>query len=162
MLFRSFYYHLGKYISPISLMEFGFDLGLFPGCFMTSCKSVKKFYGFKEKDGSFFSERIGARNIKKVYKGQSSYHHGLIYDKYFDKIMMNSLDLIIFSSEQKYDKQLEILDFIWPYLSDYGIIVCDNLNRNEGTKEAFDAFCHGRNRDSIIFGTRHGTGLVRK
>ncbi len=160
--YAGFYYHFGKYIEPNSIFEFGFDLGLFPASFMISCKTVQRFLGFREKDGDFFSERIGARNIKKSFKGKSDYYHGTIYDKKFDKFLMNSWDMIIFATEYKYDKQLEYLDFIWPHVSDYGIIVCDNLNRHSPTKEAFNAFAQSKNREPILFSTRHGTGLLQK
>lgn len=160
--YAGFYYHLGKYIQPESLMEIGFDLGLFPACFLTSCKSVRKFVGFREEDQNFFSFRIGSKNIKKVFKGNCDYIHGSIYGKHFEKIPMNSVDFIIISTLKNYDKQLEYLEFMWQYLSYDGIMVCDNINMQSSVKDAFDAFSGGRNRQPIFFKTRHGTGLLQK
>ena len=55
--FSGFYYHLGKKIDPESMIEIGFDLGLLSGSFLTSCKSVKRFLGFREKSKYFASLR---------------------------------------------------------------------------------------------------------
>jgi len=160
--YAGFYYHLGKYISPNSLMEFGFDLGLFSACFMISCKTVKNYFAFRESDGSFFSERIGARNIRRSYKGNSKYHYGSIHDDIFDKVFENRWDMVIFSVEEKYDKQLQYFEFVWPYLNENAIMVCDNIRRNQATKDAFEAFAFSKNRESCFFNTRHGTMILQK
>ena len=135
---------------------------LFRSSFMTSCKSVKKFIAFRENDGSYYSHRIGRKNIKKVFKGSSVYINTYLHHAELDKIITNSLDMVIFCCEHKYDKQLERLDYVWQYLSEDGIMLCENLNKTKSVKDAFVAFCEGSNREPIFFNTRHGTGLVRK
>jgi hypothetical protein len=52
--YAPFYYHLGKYIQPESMIEIGFDLGLLSSCFLKSCHTVKNFIGFKEKHRNSF------------------------------------------------------------------------------------------------------------
>jgi predicted O-methyltransferase YrrM len=161
--FTAFYYHLGKYLEPKSLLEVGFDLGLFSGCFMISCKTVEKFLAFREnKKDYYFSSKIGQRNIKKYFKGPIVFHFGTIYDDLLDKNLSQPYDMIIITMEQAYDKQLEYMEFFWPHLSENGIMVCENIIYHEPTKEAFDAFAFSKNREPIIFSTRNGTGILQK
>lgn len=160
--YAGFYYHLGKYIRPNSLMEFGFDLGLFSACFMIRCKSVNNYFGFRDYDGTYFSHRIGAKNIKRSYRGKAKYHYGNIHDNVFDKVFQQTWDMVIFSSEEKYDKHLQYFDFVWPHLNENAIIVCDNIKRNSPTREAFEAFAHSKNREFTFFATRHGTMVLQK
>jgi hypothetical protein len=47
--YAPFYYYLGKFIEPEKILEVGFDLGLLSSSLMLSCKSVKEFFGFKER-----------------------------------------------------------------------------------------------------------------
>ena len=160
--YAGFYYHLGKKLNPKSLLEFGFDLGLFPACFLISCKSVNRFYGFRIDDGNYFSNRIGARNVKKSYKGEAKYHYGKIYDRSFDEYLIKNWDMVIFACEDKYDKQMEYFEYVWPHVNENGIIICENISRHEPTKQAFDAFSYSKNREPVFFGTRHGTYLLQK
>jgi hypothetical protein len=161
--YSGFYYHLSKYIDPENIVDFSFDLGLLPATFMISCKSVKNFLGFREKTSDFFSFRLGRRNIKRVFKGNAKYYHGEIYDKEFDEIFGNFFwDFIIFNNEDRYDKMLEKLEFVWFNLKENGIIVCENIKRYTPVREAFMAFSESHNRKPIVFDTRYGTGLVQK
>ena len=160
--FAGFYYHLGKYVKPASLLEVGFELGLFSGSFLTSCKSVQRFCGYHESNPSFFSFRIGSRNIKKVFKGQKHFVDADKYDENFEKLLKQGWDMIIYPLENKYDRQLDLFEFFWPYLNENGIIVCDNIRRSSSTKEAFEAFVFSKNREHVNFETRHGTALFQK
>jgi hypothetical protein len=160
--YAGFYYHLGKNISPSSLLELNFELGIFSGSFMTSCKTVERFCGWHENDGNFFSFRIGARNIKKVHKKQRILVDTNQYDDRFEKVLKLGYDMIIFTQEHRYDRQLNLLEFFWKYLNENGIIVCDNTTRSTSTNEAFEAFAFSKNTNSIKFETRHGTSLLQK
>lgn len=160
--YAGFYYHLGKHLSPLSLLEVNFEIGLFSGCFMTSCKTVQRFCAWHETNTNFFSFRIGARNIKRVYKGQRIFVDTNQYDDKFEKVLSLGYDMIIFTQEQKYDRQLNLLEFFWKYLNENGIMVCDNTRRSPTTDEAFDAFAFSKNIRSIKFDTRHGTSLLQK
>ena len=82
--YAPFYYHLGKHLNPNSFLEIGFNIGLLGSCFLTSCKTVKKFFGFKEKNEEFIPTRIGKINIKKFVKNIEIYT-GQLYDDYFYK-----------------------------------------------------------------------------
>ena len=155
------YYHLGKYIEPKSVVEIGFDLGLLSACFLTSCKSVENFLGFKEASKDFASIRLGKKNIRLVFKKDADYYIGKLYDKEFDE-KINLHELIILNIEQNYDKHLEYLDFMWEHLKEHGIIVAEYINRHTPAKEAFIAFCESKNREYIQIPTRYGTGICQK
>ena len=43
-----FYYHLGTLVSPESVVEYGFDLGLLSSAFFMGCRSVRKFLAFQQ------------------------------------------------------------------------------------------------------------------
>lgn len=160
--FSGFYYHLGKKIKPESMIEIGFDLGLLSGSFLTSCKSVKRFLGFREKSKHFASLRLGKQNIKRSMKGERDFYIGSLYDLDLQALVGTKFDLVIITDESNYDKHLEYFDFIWSILNDFGIIVVEYLTRNSPSKQAFLAFCKSKNRESLIFKTRYGTGLVQK
>ena len=65
-----FYYHLGKYIEPESLLEIGFGTGLVSGTFMSTCSSVRQLYAF-DKDSSW---RLGRTNVLNVNPNLSKYN----------------------------------------------------------------------------------------
>jgi len=160
--YSGFYYHLSKYVSPCSLLEIGFDLGLLSGTFLSSCKTVKKFLGYRQINKEFTSTRLGERNIKRSIKGDRNFYMGNLYDFNFEQLISGEWDMVFITDESHYDKHLEYLDFIWPSVSENGIIVCEYLNKNKPAKDAFMAFCESKNRQPLLFATRYGTGLVQK
>ena len=159
--FAGFYYHLGKYIQPTRLLEIGFDLGLLSASLMISCKSVKKFIGFRESGKTFMSPRLGHKNVGKVMKGEKIFHTGNLYDSVFESLILG-VDAVVITDESSYDRHLEYLDFLWPCLSENGIIVCEYLDKNKPAKDAYRAFCESKNREPMLFATRYGTGMVQK
>ena len=160
--YSGFYYHLSKYTNPCSLLEIGFDLGLLSGTFLCSCKTVNKFLGFSQPKKEFTSTRLGERNIKRSMKGERNFFTGSLYDERFELLFAGNWDMAFITDETQYDNHLEYLDFIWPSVSDNGIIVCEYLNKNKPAKDAFMAFCESKNRQPLLFATRYGTGLVQK
>lgn len=157
------YYHLGKYIEPISMLEIGFDLGLLSASFMISCKSVENFVGFKQVSEEYVPLRLGKRNVKSVFKKQADFYVGNIYDNQFDQIFSSIFfDLVILNIEESYDKHLEYLDFIWPQLTDNGLIIAEYIERHTPSRDAFFAFCESKNRTPISLKTRYGTGILEK
>lgn len=161
--YAPFYYHLGKHIEPLSVMEVGFSLGLLSASFFTSCKSTQKFFGYKQNSSDFTPIRIGKSNINLRFKGESYFHIGNFYDQEFIDIFSPNLwDLIILNDETVYDKHLEYLDVIWPQVSEHGLIIAEYIDRHAPARDAFFAFCESKNRKPIIFETRYGTGLLQK
>lgn len=161
--YASFYYYLGKYVAPISVMEIGFSLGLLSASFFISCRDAKKFLGFKETTSEFVTPRLGKRNIRSVFKKDATFYTGTLYDQEFDKIFSpNSWDLIILNEETVYDKHLEYLEFVWPHVSEHGFVVAEYITRHGPAKDAFFAFAESKNRQPLLFETRYGTGLLQK
>lgn len=158
-----FYYHLGKYVKPLSVLEFGFTLGLLSCSFLSSCKTPKHFLGFKEIGPDYVPIRLGKRNIRLVFKEDANFYVGKLHDPEFEDIFSpNSWDLIILNIETVYDKHLEYLDFVWPKVSENGLIIAEYINRHIPAKEAFSAFCQSKNRKPAFFETRYGTGILQK
>ena len=56
--YSGFYYHLTKYVHPCSLLEIGFDLGLLSCTFLSACKSVNRFLGYRLPSEEFISTRL--------------------------------------------------------------------------------------------------------
>ena len=161
--YTCFYYHLGKYINPEFVCEFGFDLGLLSACFLTSCKSVKHFFGYKKLSEEFSSMRLGKSNIRLVFKGQRDFYTGNSFDQEFiDIFSPNSWDLVILNCEDSFDKHLEYLEVIWPHLSENGLIIAEYNDRNIQGREAFLAFSESKNRKPVKFQTRYGTSVLQK
>jgi hypothetical protein len=158
-----YYYYLGKYIPATSLMEVGFSLGLFSACFLSSCKTVEHFIGFKEeKENEFIPLNLAKTNIKKVYKKKQDYFIGQIYDENFQKILPKKISVILFNEEVDYDLHRKYFDFFWDYLDEGGLFVMDYIDRHKAAREAFADFCFGERIEPKYFKTRYGTGLVRK
>lgn len=147
-----FYYHLGKYIEPKTMLEIGFTLGLSSCSFLLSCKTVNKFCAVNQE-----INRIGKTNVKQVYRKESIY-----LNEISDIFLPNSLDLTIINNETTYDKHLEYLDLIWNQVSENGLIIAEYLDRHFPAKEAFLAFCESKNRKPVLFKTRYGSALLQK
>lgn len=161
--YAPFYYHLGKHIEPLSVMEIGFSLGLLSASFFTSCKSAKKFFGYKENSPDFTPTRIGKSNINLRFKGESFFYMGNLHDQEFiDIFSPNYWDLVILNDETFYDKHLEYLDVVWGKISENGLIVAEYIDRHAPAREAFFAFCESKNRKPVLFETRYGTALLQK
>lgn len=158
-MYSGFYYHLGKVLDPVSMMEIGFNLGLLSSCFLKSCKTVKNFYGFQSKKESYYSPRLGTLNLKTNYKNNFDIFIGNITD--FTLIHKNC-ELIIINEEINYDEYLLYLDLLWGCLADNGVVVSEYIRRNKVVNKAFTAFSNSKNRQIIEFKTRFGTGLIQK
>jgi predicted O-methyltransferase YrrM len=159
--YAPFYYYLGKYIKPKSFLEIGFNIGLLGSCFLTSCRTVEKFFGFKEKTEEFIPTRIGKINIKKYTKNLEIYV-GQLYDEYFYKRIKETWDVALINEEKNFDKQLEYIETIWPNISNNGILIIEYANSHNPSKLALKVFCERNNIKPMVFNTRYGTALISK
>ena len=156
-----FYYHLGKYITPKNLLEIGVNLGFFSSALFKSCKSVENYLAFQSSTTSFFSKRLMFSNVKSSYKNNFDYYMGSTEDVAFhEKVNFTKWDLVFLNEERYYDKYAEVLDLAWDNLSETGLIVMDNVITNTASRDAFTSF--SKNKNSKIFKTRYGTGVVSK
>lgn len=159
--YAPFYYHLGKYIGPKSFMEIGFDLGLLSCSFLTSCKTVEQFFGYRDEPS--VATRVGKSNLKLRFKGRSEYYSGSMVNEEFQNCLSTSKwDLILINNETSYDKHLQYLDSVWSSTAEFGLIIAEYLNRHQPANEAFLAFAQSKNRKPIFFNTRYGTGIIQK
>ena len=162
-LFVPFYYYLGKYIKPKTVLEMGFRLGLFSGSFFKSCSTVDHFFGFQSKPEGFYSPRMARANIKQSYRGSIDFYMGTVLDDVFvEKLSSKSWDLVIINEEENYDTHRTYLDYIWENVSHEGLVVMDYVNSHKPAGDALIDFCKGNNRDPIFFKTRYGVGVVKK
>lgn len=158
-----FYYWLGTFIQPTSLIEVGFRLGLFSATFLRACKTVEKVLVFQEQTSDFYSPKLGKANVRDHYKGPLDIHVGSINDVAFEqKITEIQWGLAIINEEVGYDKHREYLDALWSNLQLDGIIVMDYVTRHKPAGEAYFDFCKGKNREPVVVATRYGTGLIKR
>lgn len=161
--YAPFYYHLGKYLAPKNVIEVGFNLGFVSGCFLKSCKSVRKMFAFQEKTDEFYSTRLAAKNVKSNYDGELITHVGYIIDESVINLISNdSWDLVFLNERWDYDKYLNALEILWKHMSLGGMVVWDHTATHEPASKAFVNFCKIKNANSIKFETRHGVGIIQK
>ena len=157
-----FYYHLGKYINPINMVEFGFKLGLNSGCFLKRCETVKKFLAFQEVKADYYP-KISVKNIRDIYKNDFHLHVGDILDESFCKLFEGEeWDLVLINEDLSYDKQLMYMDFSWKNVRIGGLMAVDFVGEKETNKKAFFNFCKTKNRSPDLFSTRYGVGIIQK
>ncbi len=158
-----FYYYLGKYIKPKNLIEIGVNLGFFSCAFFKSCETVENYLAYQENVTDYFSKRLVEKNIRDNFKNNFDFHYGFITDQEFlNKVNSKKWDLAFINEEKYYDKYFVVMDTVWENLSDGGMLVMENTITHSAAKDAFNNFCKVKNRESVIFNTRYGTGIVIK
>jgi predicted O-methyltransferase YrrM len=158
-----FYYYLGKYIEPKNLIEIGVNLGFFSCAFFKSCKTVENYLAYQENIAEYFSKRLVEKNIKDNFKNNFDFYYGIVTDQEFlNKVNSIKWDLAFINEEKYYDKYFVVMDTVWENLSDGGMLVMENIITHSAAKDAFNNFCKVKNRESVIFNTRYGTGIVIK
>lgn len=159
-IYMPFYYYLGKYITPKTMLEVGFGLGFASGCFFQSNPNLDYFFAIQPEPQEYYTPRFGIKNIKKHYKGKLDIFAGDIISC-SDIIAANSWDAVLFNQKLTYDTTRLYLELIWQYMSDDGIMVVDNL-LEETTKKAFLDFVRIVQRDYLVINTRYQTAAIRK
>lgn len=161
--YAPFYYYLGKKMNNAkSLIEIGFDLGLLSSSLLMSCKTVECFLGVKEKSENFTSNKIGIKNIDRVYRKERKALIGKINeDKILIEIKKRKWDIVIINEEKDYDKNLEYIQRIWPHVSENGIIISEYLF-NPAVYEAVNSFSKKEQVEMHIFKTRYKTCVMQK
>lgn len=161
--YAPFYYYLGKKLNNAkSLIEIGFDLGLLSSSLLISCKTIEHFLGIKEKNENFTSNKIGIKNIDKVYKKEKKAIIGKMNeDKILIEIKKRKWDVVIINEEKDYDKNLEYIQRIWPDIADNGIVISEYLF-NPAVHEAVKSFSKKEQIKMHVFKTRYKTCLIQK
>jgi len=160
--FYPFFYHLGKFIKPKTMLEIGFNLGMASGCFLKTCKSVDHLLAFQRKTPIYFSSRFGFKNLKRIYNKKLDFYNGSIMDEAFlNKLSAISWDFVIFNDILKYDEYRIFMETIWSHISVDGYLLVDHC-RNEVTKRFVEDFSKIINREHVVINTRNGTALYQK
>jgi hypothetical protein len=161
--YAPFYFHLGKFVQPKTLIEFGFGLGLLSSCFFAKCETVESFLAYEPNTDDFYSPRLAFSNVKKSYQGKFDFYRGKFTDdKFLHKLDENEWDLAFLNDETSLDQNRDYLDLLWERMSFDGFIVMNYLFRHKPAKDAFETFCKIVNRKPVFFNTRYGTGIVQK
>lgn len=158
-----FYYHLSKHISPVFVLNVGFNLALPLCCFLKGSSSVKGVVGLQMPSVEFYSPRLALANIGDV-KGRKfpvNFHLGKVTDEEFTRKISGGVDFAMITERVGSDL-LDVLEVCWQNLNLDGFIVLDRATPQSQDGRLFSDFCKSKNRDFIFFGTRYGTSLVMK
>ncbi len=158
-----FYYHLGSVFPVENLMEIGFRLGLPSACLIQGCKNIKNYFGFREKQEEYYSQRLARGNIKDYFRGKFESYCGLTTDsKFIDCLKEFKWDVVLIDEETSYDKHRAYLDLVWSSLAWGGLLVVDYLDKHEASRKAFREFCATHSREPVLFPTRYGVGIIQR
>lgn len=163
-MYAPFYYHLGKFVTPKSVVSLSFNLGLLEKCFFMSCKTTEYFLAFRNKDENvYFSPRMGFYNIRRSYKGQFDYLESSARDLGLEqRLSSRKWDMVMLNEEFNYDDMLYSLELSWQNMSSGGVIVVDNATDLKSIKQAFHAFADSVGITPAVLPTRYGTGILMK
>ena len=142
-----FYYYLGQQIKPEKVMQVGPYLGLPAACFLQGCRSVKEWLCVGERT------RITESNIQLHCKGWVVM---VDWDSSFFEPYKS--DIAFLSQQFPKEDAMGHMEFLWDHLEPEGLLVVDYIT----VSSAFTDFCRVKNRDPIIFQTRHSVGIVQR
>ncbi len=162
--FIPFYYHLGKLITPQSVVEIGVRLGLTGTALGRSCKSLTRYLALQQSNSEeYYSIRLAKANIHDHFKGELYTHVGSVDDDEFSaRLEAQKWDLVIVNDEVSYDQHLLLLETVWDHISFGGWLVCDYIQSHRPAKKALDGFCAAKNRTPEFISTRYGVSIVQK
>lgn len=155
-----FYYHLGKYLKPKSIMNFGLRLALNTCCFLRSCKTVEQIFAFEKVGSEFFSPRLAIANIKDLNK-KIKINFYLGHLEHFISDVKN-IDLIFYNEQLDQNEMQKSFELSWEVMNSDGFYIVDYVESNKSVKNAFIAFCKIANRDPVFIKTRYGIGIIQK
>lgn len=155
-----FYYHLGKYLKPKKLMNFGLRLALNTCCFLRSCKTVEEIFGFEKVGSEFFSPRLAIANIKDLNKKiKINFYFGYLENFISD---IKNVDLVLCNDQLDQEEMQKSFEMIWDSLNSDALYVVDYVDSNKNVNNAFKSFCSIVNRNPTFIKTRYGIGIVQK
>jgi hypothetical protein len=154
------YYHLGKYITPKTVLVMGIDTGLLPSCFLKSNLGVSKILGFQEENEDFYSSKIASYNILVNYYVDLNVYCGNALDEVFQNVL-ESYDLIIFNLDLNYDKLRNYMDIVWDRLNLNGTMAIES-GLGKHTRQATNDFLKTAQKEYFEFNNRYDTILVVK
>lgn len=162
-----FYYHLGKYVKPKSMLEIGSGLGLHSGCFMASCKTVERFYGVHlvHKENSW---RLARSNILLANENLRVGPPGKFtmsisgFKMVAPKCIEEKWDMVFLNEAFEYDEYRFALDILWESLNLDGYIIVDKIFSEDICRKGFMDLAKAKNREWAEINTLYGSGIIRK
>ena len=161
-LYAPFYYHLGKFVSPRTVLTVGFTLGLLERCFFESCRTVERFAAMRVRDPDvYYSPRMGLYNVRRSYKKPVEYFEGTLKDDSgMSAVSSEKWGVVFLFEESRYDDALFSMETLWSHVEQGGAMVVENVEDLKPVKRAFHAFADSVGRNPNVFSTRYGTGVL--
>jgi predicted O-methyltransferase YrrM len=151
-----FYYHLGKQIAPVSVLQIGAKLGLVGACFLRSCQSVNVWVAMDEgPSGRFVTSNLRLNsNPLRVQHTYVPFKENLECEE--DDAFQ--CDLALLTEDYDSERYRKYLEFLWRYLKPEGLLVADYISSHD----VFQEFCRVANREPELFSTRYGVGIIQR
>lgn len=159
-----FYYYFGDIVKPKSILDMTLGNAVACSCLIMGSRDVQNVLAFQKVMGdSFYPLRLAKHNIRSIYRGKLQVHAGdLTNNRMKDGISSNRWDAAILNSEMSYDEYLSYLRFIWPHISENGILIMDYINYHKASGQAYIDFCKTANRTPVTIHSKFGVGLLQK
>lgn len=163
-LYAPFYYHLGKFATPRTVLSVGFTLGLLERCFFESCRSAERFAALRVPDRDvYYSPRMGLHNVGRSYRSPVEYFEGSLKDESGGSVLSSDKwDMVFVFEESGYDDCLFTMETVWSHMSPGAHLVVENVEDIKPVKQAFHAFADSVGRSPAVYGTRYGTGVLQR
>lgn len=154
-----FYYYLGKYFQPSSVLEIMPGAGIYSSALVRGHKDIKSYYGWHiDTSGEYYNPRLFFRNIKTVSRkidvrlkrDQNNIEVALGYD----------YDLIILSYGLEKGIGLDLLEVAWSKMKDSSAMVINQVDNSN--KSLSETFCGRIGRSPTYISTRYGIHMIEK
>jgi predicted O-methyltransferase YrrM len=155
-----FYYHLGKYLQPTTMFEWGFELGFRSACFLQSCSTATYLHACENAKKEYFAGRLACKNLRDVYKKDFKFE--IIPVNNVLEALDSTFDLAFINDDLNYDEYRNVFDAVFEHMRLNGIVVVGKVLSNSVCGDAFSAFCKIQHREPMIIETRYGTGIVQR
>jgi len=164
-----FYYHMGKQLQVGEVLQIGVtgsSMYIAP-CFLQSCKSVHNWFVMAEGLTGWQAGFVRS-NIKShmMNEGDAPILVGTLED-WEIKLRRFKWDMVIVSSMCVKDRFTKYLEYAWDNLKEEGLLVADYISESIPAPSpdlhgAFLKFCRVKNREPVIYETRHGVGILTR
>ena len=158
-----FYFHLGRHVTAENVLDMSLAGGLPLSCFLLGKTGTENVLAFQRQSVDFYSPRMATHNVRAVYRRRLSAHVGAMDDVTFQKKLQSyDWNAVLMTERLPYDECLGYLRVIWSSVASGGIIILDYVNYDKSMGQAYHDFAKTSNRDTVIFDTKYGVGLICK
>jgi len=158
-----FFFYLGRHLQAENVLDMSLGNGIPLGCLLLGCRNVKSIVAFQTEKPHGYSARLAKHNVRTAYRGEFQSYVGSIDDPKLQKSLgSREWDTVLLTEELPYDDCLSYIRFIWPNVAKGGLLIMDRLNYVKSIGRAFKDFARTNNRETAVFDTKYGTGLLWK